>query len=85
VLSISGRKYTVNANKEVILSAGAYQSPQLLELSGIGNPALLKKYGIQHVVDLLSVGENLQVTILLIIKVFDWLRAAGSLLHCQCI
>ena len=46
------------ANKEVILAAGAVQSPQLLELSGIGDADLLKKHGIEVVHHLPGVGEN---------------------------
>ncbi|KAG9101000.1 hypothetical protein FS749_011083 [Ceratobasidium sp. UAMH 11750] len=52
--------YTVQARKEVILSAGSLQSPQLLELSGIGNPTILQQYGINTLVNLPGVGENLQ-------------------------
>lgn len=52
--------YTANVAKEVILAAGAYQTPQLLELSGIGNATLLKSLNISTVVDLPGVGENLQ-------------------------
>ncbi|QRV90174.1 GMC oxidoreductase [Ceratobasidium sp. AG-Ba] len=52
--------YTVKARKEVILSAGSLQSPQLLELSGIGNTNILRQYGIKSLVDLPGVGENLQ-------------------------
>ncbi|KAF8678635.1 GMC oxidoreductase [Rhizoctonia solani] len=52
--------YTVKAKKEVILAAGAFQSPQLLELSGIGNATILKNYGIKPLVDLPGVGENYQ-------------------------
>ncbi|PSN60156.1 alcohol oxidase [Corynespora cassiicola Philippines] len=48
------------ANKEVILSAGSFQTPGLLELSGVGNATLLKQLGIPVVKDLPSVGENLQ-------------------------
>ncbi|KAG8159015.1 hypothetical protein KVR01_011458 [Diaporthe batatas] len=48
------------ANKEVILAAGAVQSPKLLELSGIGNADVLRKVGIDVVADLPGVGENLQ-------------------------
>lgn len=48
------------AKKEVILSAGSYGSPQVLELSGIGNPDILKKGGIEILVDNKNVGENLQ-------------------------
>ena len=46
------------ANKEVILAAGAVQSPQLLELSGIGQAELLRQHGIDVVCDLPGVGEN---------------------------
>ncbi|KAG8733316.1 hypothetical protein FRC11_007199, partial [Ceratobasidium sp. 423] len=52
--------YTVNVRKEVILSAGSLQSPQLLELSGIGNSTILNKFGITPLVNLPGVGENLQ-------------------------
>lgn len=56
----TGALQTIKARKEVILAAGAVQSPQILELSGIGNAALLRKHGIAVVVDLPGVGENLQ-------------------------
>jgi len=48
------------ARREVILCAGAVNSPQLLELSGIGNADRLAKLGIAVVEDLHGVGENLQ-------------------------
>ncbi len=48
------------ARAEVLLAAGAIQSPQLLQLSGIGPPALLQKHGINVVQALGGVGENLQ-------------------------
>ncbi|KAH7909679.1 alcohol oxidase [Hygrophoropsis aurantiaca] len=48
------------ASKEVILSAGAYNTPRLLELSGIGDPKVLKPLGIDAVIDLPGVGSNLQ-------------------------
>ncbi|KAH6616486.1 hypothetical protein C7974DRAFT_416615 [Boeremia exigua] len=50
---------TVQARKEVILSAGSFQTPGLLELSGIGNATLLKSMGIPVVRSLPAVGENL--------------------------
>ncbi|KZV81339.1 alcohol oxidase [Exidia glandulosa HHB12029] len=56
----TGNKYTAHASKEVVLSAGAVQSPQLLELSGIGNKTLLETLGITPLVDNPSVGENYQ-------------------------
>ncbi|KAI4702609.1 hypothetical protein J4E89_010330 [Alternaria sp. Ai002NY15] len=51
---------TITARKEVILSAGSFQTPGLLEHSGVGNSTLLKKLGIPVVKHLPSVGENLQ-------------------------
>lgn len=56
----TGHKYTARASREVILSAGAVQSPQLLELSGIGNKTLLAKLGIESRIDNPMVGENYQ-------------------------
>ena len=50
----------VYANKEVIVSAGAFQSPQLLMLSGIGDFSELKKHGIECLHELKGVGKNLQ-------------------------
>ncbi|KAJ0303806.1 hypothetical protein COL516b_006245 [Colletotrichum fioriniae] len=50
----------VNAVKEVILSAGSIQSPGLLELSGIGQTAVLKAAGVEPLIDLPGVGENYQ-------------------------
>jgi choline dehydrogenase len=49
-----------HAAREVILSAGALQSPQLLQLSGIGPSHLLQRHGIDVVHDLPGVGQNLQ-------------------------
>lgn len=54
-----GTPLEVRANKEVILSGGTYNSPQLLQLSGIGSPDLLGAHGIQ-VRHALPVGEGLQ-------------------------
>jgi choline dehydrogenase len=50
----------VTATQEVILSAGAVGTPQILQLSGIGEAALLSKYGIDMVKDAPGVGKNLQ-------------------------
>lgn len=54
----NGQEYTVRARRETLLCLGAVQSPQLLELSGVGNPALLKSHGIDLVHAQPSVGEN---------------------------
>lgn len=54
----SGEMHRALADKEVILSAGPIRSPQLLELSGVGNAAALQKLGVSVVHDLPGVGEN---------------------------
>jgi len=51
---------TAFANREVILCGGAFNSPQLLQLSGVGPRALLERHGIAVVHDAPQVGENLQ-------------------------
>lgn len=56
----NGALRQARARGEVILSAGALQSPQLLQLSGVGPAALLMEHGIGVVADLPGVGENLQ-------------------------
>ncbi|KAK4185767.1 hypothetical protein QBC35DRAFT_502913 [Podospora australis] len=55
-----GTKGTVLASREVIVSGGAYNSPQILKLSGIGPKDELKRHGIHVVADLPGVGTNLQ-------------------------
>ncbi|KUJ14082.1 alcohol oxidase [Mollisia scopiformis] len=60
VTSSNGTVSTIYARKEVILSAGALRSSLLLELSGVGNPDILTPLDIPVVVDLPTVGENLQ-------------------------
>lgn len=57
--SRAGRKNRVHA-KEIILSGGAINTPQLLQLSGIGNPDELRPLGIEPIHELKGVGENLQ-------------------------
>jgi len=56
----NGLSFTVKANKETIISAGAYNSPQLLIISGLGPQKHLKELGIDVVQDLPGVGQNLQ-------------------------
>ncbi len=55
-----GTVRTAQARREVLLCAGAVQSPQLLQLSGVGPAALLQEFGIPVLHDLPGVGENLQ-------------------------
>ncbi|KAI1307609.1 Glucose dehydrogenase -like protein [Halotydeus destructor] len=62
--------YTVKAEKEVILSAGTYGTPQILMLSGIGPQAHLKDLGISVVANRPGVGQNLQDPILVSVN-FD--------------
>jgi len=55
-----GQNHSARARREVILCAGALQTPQLLQLSGIGPEALLKEHGIPIAAISPEVGENLQ-------------------------
>jgi choline dehydrogenase len=56
----SGERRALHASHEVILAGGAFNSPQLLMLSGIGPPDLLRRHGIEPQVPLPGVGTNLQ-------------------------
>src|SRR5450631_687523 len=56
----AGALKTVRARKEILISSGAYNSPQLLQLSGVGPAALLKSHGIDLVLDAPGVGNDLQ-------------------------
>lgn len=56
----SGNLQTVKARKEIVLSGGAINSPQILMLSGIGEAAQLAENGIEVVQDLPGVGKNMQ-------------------------
>ena len=56
----AGRQLSAVGTAETILSAGAVGSPHILQLSGIGAPELLQQHGIQPLVNLPGVGENLQ-------------------------
>jgi choline dehydrogenase len=55
-----GQPHEARADAEVVLAAGALQSPQVLQLSGIGEAALLAQHGIRVTVDAPEVGRNLQ-------------------------
>ena len=56
----NGNLRTARARKEVLVSSGAYNSPQLLQLSGVGPGDLLKTHGIEVVLDAEGVGNDLQ-------------------------
>ena len=56
----AGERRQVRAAREVILAGGAFNSPQLLMLSGIGPRAMLERFGIAVRIDLAGVGRNLQ-------------------------
>lgn len=56
----AGVRRTIRARREVVLCGGAFNSPQLLMLSGVGPAAHLKEHGIEPVLDLPGVGANLQ-------------------------
>ena len=58
--SRGGQSYEIRARREIILSGGAVNSPQLLQLSGVGPAALLREIGVPVHHDLLGVGENLR-------------------------
>jgi choline dehydrogenase len=56
----NGKLRNAHARKEVLVSSGAYNSPQLLQLSGVGPAELLKSHGINIVLDVPGVGNDLQ-------------------------
>jgi choline dehydrogenase len=58
--TINGQQHEARAHREIIVSAGSINSPQLLELSGIGQPELLQSLGIEVRHALKGVGENLR-------------------------
>lgn len=60
--SVAGKVEFINTRREVIVCAGTVQSPQILELSGIGSKEVLEKYGINVMYSNPRVGENLQVS-----------------------
>ncbi|MGJ4966086.1 GMC family oxidoreductase [Bradyrhizobium sp. HKCCYLRH3061] len=55
-----GRMRTARARREILVSSGAYNSPQLLQLSGVGPAELLKQHGLDVVLDAPGVGSDLQ-------------------------
>ncbi|KAI0149829.1 GMC oxidoreductase [Hypoxylon sp. NC0597] len=60
LVDTQGLQYTIRARKEVIVSAGAFQSPQLLMVSGIGPKDTLQQYGIEVLQDSPGVGQNMK-------------------------
>ena len=56
---VKGETHSVKVKREVIVCGGSINSPQILELSGIGQPAILQKAGVNVVVENAGVGENL--------------------------
>jgi choline dehydrogenase-like flavoprotein len=56
-----GQTFVVSARDEVLLCAGTVQSPQILELSGIGSQQVLASQGVEVIIENPNVGENLQV------------------------
>jgi choline dehydrogenase len=59
-MNVGGERIEVKARREVILAAGAINSPKLLQLSGVGPALLLRQLGIDVVMDMPAVGANLQ-------------------------
>jgi choline dehydrogenase len=55
-----GRRHVAHATREVVLAAGAIGSPQLLLLSGIGEAGELRRMGVEPLLDIPAVGQNLQ-------------------------
>lgn len=55
-----GSNHTVKVDREVVVSCGALQSPQILELSGIGDPDVLKAAGVECKIENKGVGANFQ-------------------------
>jgi choline dehydrogenase-like flavoprotein len=72
---------TVHANKEVIMSAGAYGTPQILQLSGVGPKEHLSKVGIQVKKDVPGVGSNLQdhISVVPLYRTKYFLSSKGTL------
>ena len=60
LVDTEGFEYVLSARKEVILSAGVFGSPQILQASGVGPKALLEAVGVPLIVDLPGVGYNMQ-------------------------
>jgi choline dehydrogenase-like flavoprotein len=76
-----GKRHSIKASKEVILSGGTVNSPQILELSGIGDPEVLKTAGVECLVENNRVGCNFQDHVLggMLYDLKDGLKSLDSL------
>ncbi|KAF2827279.1 alcohol oxidase [Ophiobolus disseminans] len=79
----NGTLQRVNATKEIIISAGAFNSPKILELSGVGDPAILEPKGIAVKIHNKYVGTNLQDHLLngISYEVKDGIATADNMLR----
>ena len=76
-----GKVKTLKVSNEIILSGGAINSPQLLQLSGIGDPDDIKSVGIEMTHELMGVGKNMQDHLDMLVSAH--LKDPISLLHYQ--
>ncbi|KAL2858332.1 hypothetical protein BJX68DRAFT_278246 [Aspergillus pseudodeflectus] len=60
IITFNNKDYIIAAKREVIISAGTIQSPQILELSGIGDPDILSAAGVECKVENRAIGANVQ-------------------------
>ena len=74
-IETAGMSCNITANREVIVSAGAFRSPQLLMVSGVGPKAILDSNGIDCIADRPGVGQNMWVSFIgcSSTSVYDWL------------
>lgn len=70
-IDVAGMRFQINATREIISSAGAFQSPQLLMVSGVGPRETLEQYHIPVIADRPGVGQNMWVSL----KSLYYLRA----------
>lgn len=61
-VDVAGMQFQINATREIILSAGVFQSPQLLMVSGVGPRETLEQHNIQVIADRPGVGQNMWVS-----------------------
>ena len=73
----NGSEKTVSAGREIILAGGTFNTPALLEQSGIGQKAVLDKHGIELIHELSGVGENLQEH--LTVKIQQYIKGGTAL------